>query len=83
VRIFEDEQKWGDPYRYSFPFRFVSTGLVELYGVTGRAPTINEARAMLIAFRDAGIGVLKERKSGAMVGRRVITRKSYKPKRQI
>ena len=79
IRIFEDGEHFGDKYRYSFPFHEVSDGVIEIHSIVGRAPTVSEARAMLMACKEAGLIVLIERKHGKMVGKRVITRKSYAP----
>ena len=83
VRIFEDGQVFGDQYRYAFPFHEIESGVIELHSIVGRAPTISETRAMLIACRDAGLIVNIERKSGAMQGTRVITRRGYAPRKLV
>jgi hypothetical protein len=64
IRIYEDGDTWGDPYRYAFPFRMVADDTIELYGIAGRAPTIEEARTMLAEVKQRGWRVVRERKSG-------------------
>jgi hypothetical protein len=80
VRIFEDGQEFGEAYTYAFPFREIEPGVIHLHGIVKRAPTVSEAKAMLIACRDAGLTVNIERKSGRMIGTRTITRGPYSPK---
>ncbi len=69
IRIYEDGQVWGDPYRYAFPFRMVDDHTIELYGVAGRAPTIAEVRALADECRRRGWRVNFDRKCGARPGR--------------
>jgi len=68
IRIFEDGQEWGDPYRYVFPFRMIDEKTIELYGVIGRAPTIGEVRAMAEACRARGWRVVFQRQCGVKPG---------------
>jgi hypothetical protein len=69
IRIFEDGQEFGEPYRYAFPFRVVDDETIEIYGVAGRAPTASEARAMLRAVRERGWRVSWRRVEGARPGK--------------
>ena len=55
-------------------FRVIEDGFAELVGVTGRAPTPDEARAGFRAAKHAGFRVIRERKSGQRQGLREITR---------
>lgn len=75
IRIFEDWYVFGGPYRYSFPFVMFDETTIELQGIVGRAPTPSEGRAMLRACKAAGLRVMRERKSGARLGTREITRR--------
>lgn len=75
VRIFDDWQSYGDPFRYAFSFIMQDENTIELVGISGRAPTPAEARAGLRTCRQAGLKIVRERKSGALQGRREITRK--------
>ena len=68
IRIFDDEQHMGDPYRYAFAFHMVEDGVIELTGMTGRAPTKGEVWAMIWACDEAGLTVTWDRHAGAKTG---------------
>ena len=74
IRIFEDGQTWGDPYRYAFPFRMVDHHTIELYGIAGRAPTPAESRAMLAECKRRGWSVMRHRRAGARLGIKYIVK---------
>lgn len=73
-RVYEDGAKWGDPYRYAFAFLIVDDGVAEVVGISVRPPTVDEVRCALRAAKDAGLRVVRDRKSGARQGLRDITR---------
>lgn len=75
MRIFEDGQVYGSPYRYVFPFRMIDDHTVEVYGIAGRPPTPDEVRCALVECKRRGWRVVRERKCGARQGMREITRK--------
>lgn len=72
VRIFDDWQSYGDPYRYAFSFIMQDESTIELVGISGRAPTPEEARTGLRTVRHAGLKVMRERRSGVRQGMREI-----------
>ena len=72
IRVFKDDAKYGDPYTYAFTFKEIEDGLVEVVGVHGLPPTLSEGKAMLKAAKEAGLTVMKNRRSGANPGMREI-----------
>lgn len=75
IRVFDDEQQMGDPYRYAFAFHMVADDTIELIGVTGRTPTKSEVWAMIWACDAAGLKVRWNRRCGARKGIRSPRRK--------